>query len=175
MRDTLQSLLSFAAILLILLAALKLLNWAPLALDPGGMRTYASLAAARAALQGEDLLVPSYFPEQVRWPPRSILAQSKPYPAVAVSYEGTRREGIVLHTIQAASAEFRLDTGIALTAVRETVTYDLNGRPATLAVGLCAAEEHCSSLTWQQGPHWIRVEMVSSPFELIRIAESMVP
>ncbi len=175
MRESLRGLLSFAAILLVLVAALKLLNWAPNVLDPGGMRAYPSLSAASTALQVEDLLVPSYFPEQVRWPPRTILAQSKPYMAVAVAYEGTRREGIVLHTTQSASAEFTLDTGIALTTIRETVPYDLNGRPATLAVGLCPDGEPCSRLTWQQGRYWVSVEMVSSPFELIRIAESMRP
>ncbi len=175
MRESLRGLLSFAAIVLVLLAALKLLNWAPTALDPGGMREYPSLSAATAALQVEDLLVPSYFPEQVRWPPRSILAQSKPYPVLAVAYAGTRRDGVVLHTTQAASAEFALESSIALTTVREIVPYDLNGRQATLAVGLCSDGEPCSRLTWQQGRYWMKIEMVSSPFELIRIAESMRP
>jgi hypothetical protein len=175
MRDTLRGFLSFAAILLVLLAALKLFNWAPTVLDPGGLREYPSIPAAMSSLQTQDLLVPSYFPEQVRWPPRSILAQSKPYPAMAVAYAGTRREAIVLHTTQAASAEFAPDTGIALTTLRETVPYDLEGREAILEVGVCSTGEPCSRLTWQQDRYWIKVEMVSSPFELIRIAESMRP
>ncbi len=175
MRDALRGLLSFAAILLVLLAALKLLNWAPTVLDPGGLREYPNVPAVRAALQVQDLLVPSYFPEQVRWPPRRILAQSKPYPAMAVTYDGTHQEETVLHTTQAASAEFAPETGIAPTTLRETVPYDLNGREAILEVGVCSNGAPCSRLTWQQDRYWIKVEMVSSPFELIKIAQSMRP
>ncbi len=79
--------LAFAAGLAILVIALKALNVLPLIAQKDLMPRYADFEEMRTSLGIREVLVPSYFPEDFRWPPTGILAQGKPYPAVIMEFE----------------------------------------------------------------------------------------
>ncbi len=174
MRARLKSFLYFLLAVTAVLVVLKTLNWLPQVVQKDTMRRYGSLDDVRTKLGIRDLAVPSYYPQSIAWPPSQILAQSKPYPAVIMicSRAGSGEDMIAI--TQAASDRFDPGNVIRLARVKERVPYRLKGRDAVLEVGTCASEEICSRIEWQQGEYRMTVAMKSSPFELIKIAESMI-
>ena len=73
------------------------------------MRRYGDFEEMRTTLGIRQVFVPSYFPEDFRWPPTGILAQGKPYPAVIMEFERsgegkTREVGMMIY--QAARDDF---------------------------------------------------------------------
>src|SRR3989304_5477526 len=87
MRNKAFGALAFAAGLGVLGIALKSLNWRPPVAQKDLTRRYGDVEEMRTALGFRQVFVPSYFPEDFRWPPSGILAQGKPYPAVIMEFE----------------------------------------------------------------------------------------
>lgn len=174
MKQSLFRFLSFAFMLGLLLVALKVVNWLPLALRQDAVRRYATLEEARAALNIRDLLVPSYFPQSISWPPAVILAQSKPYTAIAMEFTRADKRNTALIISQSEGKTLTAAGPIQLRSVSERVRYPIKGREAALTVGFCANDEPCSGLTWTEGKYTMTVLMKASPFELTKIVESML-
>jgi len=169
--------LAFAAGLAILIIALKALNWFPLIAQKDLMRRYGDFEEMRTALGIRQVFVPSYFPEDFRWPPTGILAQGKPYPAVIMEFErsgeGKPREvGMMIY--QAAGDDFSPGGPLVLSRVRERATYPLKGRSALLEVGSGVKGEPCSRISWREKDVRITVLARLTPFELMKVAESML-
>jgi len=169
--------LAFAAGLAILVIALKALNWLPLIAQKDLMRRYGDFEEMRTTLGIREVFVPSYFPEEFRWPPTGILAQGKPYPAVIMEFErsgeGKAREvGMMIY--QAADDGFAPGGPMALSRVRERATYPLKGRSAVLEVGSGVNGEPCSRISWREKDVRITVLARLTPFELMKVAESML-
>ncbi|MGE5174349.1 MAG: hypothetical protein ACM3MD_11045 [Betaproteobacteria bacterium] len=163
-------LLTVAAVLVVL----RTLNWLPTMLQKDMMGRYGSVEEVRSKLNIRDLLVPSYFPQSIAWPPSEILAQAKPYPAVLMIFKAAKEQDVVLVISQAASDTFSAKALIPFVQITRTVPYDLKGRKALLEVGTGKNEEPCSRLSWAENNYKIILTMKSPPFELIRIAESML-
>lgn len=177
MRSKAFGFLAFAAGLAVLVIALKVLNGFPLFLQKDLMRRYGDFEEMRTALGGRNVYVPSYFPEDFRWPPSGILAQGKPYPAVIMEFgksgEGKTREiGMMIY--QAAEDDFSPGGTLALTRIRERATYPLKGRSAILEVGSGVNGEPCSRISWREKEVRITVLARLTPFELMKVAESML-
>src|SRR3972149_11065727 len=139
MRNKAFGALAFAAGLAILVIALKALNWIPLIAQKDLMRRYGDFEEMRMSLGIREVFVPSYFPEDFRWPPSGILAQGKPYPAVIMEFErggeGKSREvGMMIY--QAARDDFSPGGPLVLSRIREQATYPLKGRSAILEAGV---------------------------------------
>lgn len=166
--------LVFAAVVALLVAGLKLFNWLPTAVQKDSMRRYGSIEEVKTALGIRDLYVPSYFPESLTWPPSEIMAQGRPFAAVVMEFNRLEEGDIGLIISQAASSSFDATRKIKVSEVMETVAYDLKGRKAVLEVGTCEAGGTCSRISWDEGPYTIRVAMKSPPFELIKMAQSML-
>jgi hypothetical protein len=169
--------LAFAAGLTILVIALKALNWLPLIAQKDLMRRYGDFEEMRTSLGIREVFIPSYFPEEFRWPPAEILAQGKPYPAVIMEFdrseEGKAREvGMMIY--QAAEDGFSPGGPLALSRVRERATYSLKGRSAILEVGSGVNGEPCSRISWREKDVRITVLARLTPFELMKVAESML-
>jgi hypothetical protein len=169
-RSFLYFLLAVAAVFVVL----KTLNWLPSVLQKDTMRRYGSLEEMRAALNIKDMYVPSYYPPSISWPPSEILAQAKPFPAVIMVYNRAGSGDAVLVVSQAAAERPFPDAAVKIVQSKEKVPYLLKGRNALLEVGLCRNAETCSRIAWNEGGTAIAVTMKSTPFELIRIAESML-
>jgi hypothetical protein len=163
-------LLTIAAVLIVL----KTLNWLPMMLQKDMMRRFDSVDEVRSKLNFRDFHVPSYFPQSIMWPPSEILAQAKPYPAVLMIFNDANTRGVALVISQAASDSFSANTLIPFVQITRKVPYDLKNRKAFLEVGMCKNDEPCSRLSWIENNYRIVLTMKSHPFELIRIAESML-
>ena len=173
MKKQLWGIAAFSAVVTILVAALLLANWVPLALQKETLRRYNSIEEVRAALPGKVFYVPSYFPQQVSWPPWKILAQGKPFQASVMEFKRAGSDEVVL-VISQAEGSFNTDRDIALTTVTEQAQYVMKGRTATLLVGFCRNGEPCSRMNWNEGGCAMTVTMRSEPVELTRISESML-
>jgi hypothetical protein len=156
------------------LVVLKTLHWLPTILQKDMLRKFDSIEAVRAKLNIRDVYIPSYFPESITWPPSEILAQAKPYPAVLIIFHAPKTRDAALVISQAASDAFKEDALIPLVQITRSVPYDLKNRKALLEVGMCGNTEPCSRLSWTENNFRIRLAMKAPPFELIRIAESML-
>ena len=177
MRNKAFGALAFAAGLAILVIALKALNWIPLIAQKDLMRRYGDFEEMRTSLGIREIFVPSYFPEDFRWPPSGILAQGKPYPAVIMEFERsgegkTREVGMMIY--QAARDDFSPGGPLLLSRVREQATYPLKGRSAVLEVGVGVKGEPCSRISWREKDVRITVLALLTPFELMKVAESML-
>lgn len=166
--------LYFAVTVVILVVVLKVTNWLPSALQEGAMREYGSIEEVRARLQVRDIIVPSYFPQSFKWPPSRILAQSRPFFAIIMEFrhQGTGEVALIIH--QTSGADFTADKKITIGQIKERVTYPLKGRAALLEVGACKGDSPCSRISWNEGNYRVKLAMRSAPFDLIKIAESMI-
>lgn len=174
MRKRVFGFLYFAVTIAILIGVLKVTNWLPTVLQEGIIRKYSSIDEVKSRLRLKDIYIPSYFPQRFKWPPSRILAQSKPFTAVAMEFRNMETGETALIISQAAVRDFAPDNKIVISQIKERVNYSLNGRSSLLEVGACKDDVPCSRISWEEGGNWIRVEMKSTPFELIRIAESMI-
>ena len=171
--------LAFAAGLAILVIALKALNGLPLIAQKDLMRRYGDFEEMRTSLGIREVLVPSYFPEDFRWPPTGILAQGKPYPAVIMEFGRTgegKGRGIGMMIYQSVDDNFTPGPGgpLAISEVRERATYPLKGRSANLDVGFCGSGDPCSRISWREKNVRITVLARLTPFEVMKVAESML-
>jgi hypothetical protein len=170
-RGFLFFLLTVAAVILFLM----LLNWLPLTLQKDTMRRYASVDEARSKLNLKGIYVPSYFPQNITWPPSEILAQNRPYPAVLmVFHRADKKEEVALVISQTSAEFFPGDAFITFDKITEAVPFHFKSRQALLEVGTCNKGGPCSRISWSEGGYHIVLAMKSPPFELIRIAESML-
>jgi hypothetical protein len=166
--------ITFAAVVALLIAGIKLFNWLPMAVRKDTMRKYGSIEEVQKALGIRDLYVPSYFPQSLTWPPSEIMAQGRPFAAVVMEFKRVEEGDIALIISQAASRGFDATRKIKVSQVTEKVDFDLKGRKAVLEVGACEADGTCSRISWDEGPYTIRVVMKSPPFELIKMTQSML-
>jgi hypothetical protein len=172
--NRITGLLSFVLAIGAIVVALKVANWVPLAFQKDALRRYGSIEEARTALNIRDISVPSYFPQNIGWPPSQVLAQGKPFPAIVMEFNKRDSKEIVLILAQSQGGSFPADRAIELTSIKETVPFMMKGRSAVLTVGECAKNETCSRLSWKEGVYTVTALMKASPFELTKIADSMI-
>lgn len=174
MKKSLPGYLFFAVAIIALIVLLRFLNWLPLSVDKGIARKYSSLEEVRTELNIKEIYAPSYFPENLAWPPYEIIAQTEPFISVTMKFRRTDRTSGFLVICQSEAAAPPADALPRMSQIRESVTYPLKGRQALLEVGVCRDNEPCSRMTWLEGVYRIAVAVESPPFELIRISESML-
>ncbi len=175
MRARLNALFYFVLTIAAVLLTLKVLNWLPFVLDQETLRPYAGIEEVRSKLNLRDILVPSYFPETITWPPAKILAQAKPYPGVLMVFNKTgKQDDFVLVISESTSGDFPGGRSLPSLTVKQKVPYELVGRKALLEAGACDGREPCSRIIWTEDRLHIMILMKDSPVELIRIAESML-
>lgn len=165
---------AFAGAVAVLVALLRLLNWLPQVAEKELLRKYRDLEDARAASGIHQALAPSYFPQNLSWPPSTILAQGIPFPALVMEFERIGGKETALLISQAESEAFFPAERFRFHEVKERVPYSLKGRQALLVAGVGPQGEPCAGIDWREGKYWIVVRAKTSPIELIRIAESMI-
>jgi hypothetical protein len=171
----LKGLLKMLLVLAGVAAFLAVVNWLPSLGQKEYARRFSSLYEARRSTGMASALVPSYFPEGTAWPPAFIVAQRRPYQAIVMEFRQTATGKTSLSVIESSSQdEVRRLQRIRFTDIREETLYQLKGRPATLRVGTCESVTECSELTWRDRDVSYSVLFASSPFELIKVAESMI-
>ncbi len=166
--------LSFGLAIVVLVILLAVMNWVPMAFQKDTLRRYSSIDEVKAALNLRDIYVPSYFPQHIVWPPSEILAQGRPFPAVVMEFKDAGSGEIILVLSQSQGGPVPSRSAIDLTDIKETVPFVMKGRNAVLIVGACAKNEPCSKITWTEGPSTVTALMKAEPFELTKIANSML-
>lgn len=166
--------LAFAGAVAVLAGGLKILSWIPAVAQKDVLREYADVEEARATTSIGKIFVPSYFPQNLAWPPSRILAQGKPFPALIMEFEKVGGKEVALLISQSASEDFSSAGKVRMLEVTESVPYPLKGRDALLEVGVCERDEPCAGISWGEGTYRIVVRARTTPFELIKIAESML-
>lgn len=149
------------------------LNWLPTIMDQSTVRKYPSVETVKSSLGINDIYVPSYFPEQLGWPPAEILAQKKPFEAVVMEFKRSGGDDTALVIIQAERPEFLRNSKLQLQDINENIPYDLRNGTALLETGTCIDRSPCSRISWEMGKKHISLTMKSKPIELIKIAESL--
>ncbi len=167
--------LLFLVVMAATVGALKLLNWVPLSLSGEGLNRYKTVEDARAELRLGKVYLPSYFPQYLRWPPKEVYAQKKPYPMVLMHITGRESDDIVLAIRQseAGHPDF-FKSRIEPVSVTGEENITMKGRPALLVHAVCPGKEPCNSVTWQDGGFTFTVILKDSVKELLRVAESML-
>ena len=165
---------SFALMIGLLVIALKIVNWIPLTMQKETVRRYGSIEEVQRALNMKDIYVPSYFPQQIIWPPSAILAQGKPFRAIVMEFTRADKRNIALIISQSEGTALNVENPIEIVAVTEKVRYTIKGRDAVLTVGSCKNDEPCSGITWSESKYTMTVLMKSAPFELTKIVDSMI-
>jgi hypothetical protein len=166
--------LYFMITVAILIAALKIINWVPMAIQTDTIRRYNTIEEVKAKLKIKKIYVPSYFPQNLIWPPSEILAQTRPFTAIVMEFRHAKNGDIALIISQAASADFTPYRKINMQQIKESVSYHLKGRDALLEVGICKNDEPCSQISWNEDSYRIIIMMKSGPIDLLMLAESMV-
>lgn len=164
----------FVLTIVILIAALKIANYIPVALQKDTIRRYHSIEDVKSNLNIREILIPSYFPQNFVWPPSGIFAQKKPFAAVVMEFKHAQNGDIALVISQADSKNFKADEKIKIVQIKEKISYPLKGMTVVLEAGVCKNEEPCSRITWDKGRYRITVTARTSPPELLKIAGSMI-
>lgn len=172
-KGPLASLLRYAMLFLLLVAALMTLNWIPQVADKGGMREYPDIQQLKHTPGFERVLEPSYFHESVIWPPSMVMGMSRPFMASVFIFEGTAGEGTLVIS-QSTSGRFAPDGAVDFAVLRQSIEVDLSGRAATLETGLCPGGGACSRVSWQDEGVYVTAFMRGPSVPLLRIARSMI-
>ncbi len=172
---TVRGLLWFIVMAGALIALLAIANRLPSPAQKDFARRYDSIEEAKRSLGFENILVPTYFPQGISWPPSLIVAQKKPFSAVVMEFRAEDAEATALIVIQSSLRDRGTQLQrIRLSELKEEIPYMLKGRNAVLQVGICDVKLPCSRITWYEGDLRHTILLMSSPFELIKIAESMI-
>ncbi len=174
MRKKVLGFFYFAATVTILLVILKVTNWLPTVFQEGMMKKYSSVDEVRSKLNVRDIYLPSYIPQNVKWPPSRILAQSRPYFAVLMEFSigETSDTGLVISQVGGGGPI--PEEKLVLTQIKERATSPLKGRTALLEVGTCKDDLPCSRISWDEGKYRMTLTMKAPPFDLLKIADSMI-
>ncbi len=171
MLGTFSFLLTVAGLVVVLLV----MNWIPQAVRKDTLREYPSIEQARSSLNMRSIFVPSYFPQDITWPPSRILAQTSPFPALVMEFRRAEKEETMLVLMQSSGGALSLTEPIEITEVRERVPFTMRGIEATLIAGLCRDQQPCSRISWNENGYAITAVMRAAPYELSQIAASMHP
>lgn len=174
MHKKLLNLFYFVVMIVILIGVIRVMNWVPAALQEGALKKYKSIEEVKSTLQIREIYVPSYFPQYFTWPPSEILAQTKPFVAVHMTFRRVDTGDIALIISQTSNNGTFSGRKIPIAQVKEKVRYSLKGRDAMLEVGECKNGEPCSQISWNEGKYLFTVSMKSAPFDLIKLADSMI-
>ncbi len=178
--SSIKSVLGTAIPIIVVLGAvalgLRLLKEAPPTLA-GETRvvSYSSVVSAQLAL-GTAIVIPSYFPDYLVWPPKSVLAQKKPFPSALLTVASQSAGDDTLWIYQSRS--LREEPLIALprhAVIYQTAEATLNAVEGEMVIGKSAKGTPLNQLSWREGDLRHVVLATLPPEELLKIARSMTP
>ncbi|MEJ2695424.1 MAG: hypothetical protein P8013_02135 [Candidatus Sulfobium sp.] len=171
----LKKYLLFVVMVAAVVFALRLLNWVPLSVEKGTVRKYRTIEDVQRDLGIRKILLPSYFPQRLSWPPSEIFAQSRPYPMIIMYFTDEKTGKIVLAISQTGSGSSEAPAlRIEPHRIVKEEKVMLKGREARLYLASCRGGGVCNSLTWQEADYSMKVVDRGPEKELIRISESML-
>jgi len=171
--EWLKGLLRFTALSAGLLMLVSVLHWIPAAVDKEGLKPFATVEQLKGEAGFGRVLIPSYFPEGIKWPPRLVLGQVRPFMAAVIELDSKEVERFLVIS-ESSSPDFEPGNASRFFSLRQSVNIELKGRNVLVETGLCKDASSCSRLSWDEEGLHVRILMHSPSLELIRIAESML-
>lgn len=165
-----KSVIRFGSSVILFIIALWLINLLSGELEKDTLRSYKTIDEVRTIL--DDIIIPTYFPESLLWPPSRLLASKRPYRTVIMEFRDKNKN---LHLVITESEKDDIKASdLYLTEVHETLQHRIKNRNVLIITGKCN-KERCSKIFWKEGRYFINITIRSDPFELLRLAESMMP
>lgn len=172
-----KKIIRFTGSLLLLIGILAAIKYLSSVVENDTMRVYRGIEELKKNF--DDILIPAYIPESLAWPPSRIIGQKRPYRAIAIELKD-KSDKIALVLIESEREGFRMES-LSLKEATERLSHMIKGRKAILKIGKCSSlyglnpgDLTCSELTWKEGRYFVNITIRSGPFELLKIAESMM-
>lgn len=165
---------SFFASMAALVLGLLFLNWLPFAIDDKGLRQHVSVTEASKVLKGQKLLLPSYFPERLSWPPFEILAGSRPSLAAVMHFKDVQSGEITLAIVQSEAGRPPPVSRIEPSRILSKEQVLIKGRKGSFTLALCPDKKPCNRAVFFEDGWRIAVTARESKREILLIAQSML-
>jgi len=155
-------------------AALRALDALPAYLGGAarGVERFHSVEEVERRLR-ERLLLPSYFPDTLRWPPAEIRVHAGPLPSVALTFAGSERDARLVVFQSFGALGIPPPQLLPAGRVLQTVTVPLHGTQAALSRVLDGDGRLWHELGWSTGERRIVLRSRGPVDELLRMAESV--
>ena len=174
-QELARVLVSLTAVFVVSVGGLRLLDRIPGLIlgTPHGVTRYQSIEQAERAL-GQNVLVPPYFPDTLRWPPTSVQVATGPSPSVALHFEG--RDGRpdrlqICETLGSDAASVR--DFLPDVAALETTTVLVEGTRARLRRVLTDDGRLLHELAWHGGQRSFVLRFDGPVDQLLAMAQSL--
>ncbi len=169
-----KSFASFILSILLIIVAMKAINYLPLLIQKDSMKHYRSIEELKKGLDIKDIFIPAFFPEELSWPPSEVLGQGRPFLAIIMEFRSRKDNTTALVICQSTSKKFRYDDKLKIKHVRDNVNYSFKGRGISITTGSCENGETCTGASWNEGRYWITVRARFEPPRTLKIVESMI-
>lgn len=160
--------------IVMIIVTIKVINYLPLLIQTDSMRRYNTIEEVKKRLGVKALFIPTFFPEELRWPPSEILAQGKPFLAIIMEFKNSKDGSTDLVICQSTSKRFSYEGNIKIKKIRDSINYTFNGRNISILTGSCENSETCTKASWDDGKYRVIVSARFEPPLLLRIIESMI-
>lgn len=164
---------TFIVSILIVIITIKAINYLPLIIQKDTMRRYESIEEVKERLGIKDLLIPTYYPQDLIWPPSEIFAQGRPFMAVTMEFRNSRSGRTDLVISQSSSERFKVGK-LNIKKSLDSVVYSFKGRKILVVTGFCENGDTCTRASWVEGRYRITVTGRLDPPQLSKIVESMI-
>lgn len=166
---------SFAVTIVLIVLVLKLLNWVPLSFQREDIRKYRTIEDVEAELEISRVYVPTYFPEQIKWPPFEIFAQKRPFTMVMMHFTHVNMVSLALSIYQVDSkADYVPPYKTEILYSKKESTVSVKGRKGKLVLAVCRGNLVCNRLSWEEGGFVLTVISDDKPEQILKMAESMM-
>ncbi len=177
MNKKLLGFFSFALTVAVLVIALKFVNWLPMVIQKEALRKYGNIESVKSRLNIRDIYIPSYFPQNFRWPPTEIFAQKKPFAMIIMHFRcsDSKEIGLAIRQVDARSNYSPPDSNLKIKKLIKESRVLIKDRDAVLHTALCENNLSCNELLWKEGDFLLTIVTTASQRDLIRMAISIVP
>ncbi len=138
-----------------------------------GIREYDSIEEAESRL-GFDIVVPSYFPDYLAWPPAEVRGQLQPIPMAQTLFLSSDDRAEVLLISQILSSGEDLPIAWPwVESIQWEVPATIGGREGTVIVGRNAYGRELNGVHWRAEDFHFVLVTVHGVQELMTLARSM--
>ncbi len=140
---------------------------------PAGVTDYETIEAAQSEL-GFKVLLPTYFPNYLAWPPARVQGQTTPVPAIELDFLSSVQQTDTLALLQIISDVEDLSMPVPwVVNVSERMPVTINSIPGQLIIGRDKNGNLLNAVQWRvSGRHFVLVT-TKSVRELLLLARSI--
>ncbi|MFC2021866.1 hypothetical protein ACFLTR_01440 [Chloroflexota bacterium] len=138
-----------------------------------GLKEYDSIKKAETDI-GFKLVIPTYFPSYLPWPPAKIYGQREPVPMVQALFLSQYESSEVMIISQIASNSEDLPVSLPwVETVRQKTPVSIGASKGVLITGVRADGQLLNGAYWRSGDFYFVVITTRSERELLTIVRSM--